>query len=101
MSKGKFEPGKRVLLLRNSGAFTSHLVGTEQTLEFRVPSTKVCRPQQEMSEKWWRLEGCVSSRGRGVSWHEDRMILLDPDESPEQSAEAMRNLYSFPQKVTA
>lgn len=99
MSKGKFEPGKRVLLLRDSlnpEPRVDHLVGTDQILGQQFKPFSNARGGTA-----WDIVGARSTQGHLVCWQEKFMILLDPDETPEQSSEAMRNLYSLPQKVTA
>lgn len=94
MIRGKFAPGKRVLLLRSplQTAHTAHLVRTVQVLEEKVSET---HPMSflDTSETFWSLVGVLSLRGKRVAWSQVDMILIDPDETPDESAEAMRRLH--------
>lgn len=102
MSKGKFEPGKRVLLLGPVDCkplpWAIPHIGTVAELEAYAEDA----PRFYGVDAWFLVGiGRCATTGKRNAWRQKSMILLDPDESPEQSAEAMRNLYSLPQKVTA
>lgn len=98
MLKGQFAPGKRVLLLRPANDCVldpnlTHLVGTEQVLDRTVAPYEMMH--FAFQAKHWVLRG-VSYPTREydeVAWPQRDMFLLDPDETPEQSAEAMRKLH--------
>lgn len=97
MSKVKFEPGKRVLVLGPGFDPTSwHVVGKDCRLGQEVGPLP-----QTPDRDHWELAGERSTDGYRIAWPKSKLILLDPDETPEQSAEAMRDLHSLPQKVTA
>ena len=99
MSKGKFAPGKRVMLLRSErqNPRTAHFVNTLQVL-------LIVRPDDFDEGRGcprWELAGIRSAIGEKVAWSQKCMILIDPDETPEQSIEAMRCLHDTTAPVKA
>lgn len=100
MNKGQFAPGKRVLLLNCEPEYETkpelaYLIGTEQTLEVLVPAHEVGDGKSHLT--YWLLRGVVypTPEFDRVAWPQRYMFLLDPDETPEQSAEAMRKLHEI------
>ena len=99
MSKGKFEPGKSVLLLRSErqNPKTEHLVNTQQTITRKIAQDFDFRRNCPR----WELANVRVLCGVLVAWSQKCMIIIDPDETPEQSIEAMRLLYDInvPDKI--
>ena len=84
MSKGKFAPGKRVLLVESVNKSLRHLLGSVHTLG---------EPSPYYQSSWRMAPNIYNTLGKIASWAEDHMVLIDPDETPEQSVEAMRRLH--------
>lgn len=90
MLKGQFAPGKRVLVLGPcNNTLTMHVIRTECTLGFKFPHT------DWRGRIMWELAGVHATNGDPICWPQDKLVLLDPDETPEQSAEAMRKLHEI------
>jgi len=89
MSKGKFEPGKMVLIKKSINPRCQHLIGSIQVLGYL---------SKHYIGNWRFSPDAFSTKGVPVSFAEQDMILIDPDETPEQSIEAMRLLTSLPNK---
>lgn len=87
MSKGKFAPGKCVLLLRGTSDWARKYNGALATLEAVAPSTASGSPC------WYLREVRDRVGDLRCKWQQKNMILIDPDETPEQSIEAMRRLH--------
>jgi len=86
MSKGKFEPGKWVWLIRGISPWAKKYNETLQKLE------SVAYNDEDGTN--WFVVGINDQTQSGLRcvWMQKCMIPIDPDESPEQSIEAMRNL---------
>jgi len=91
MSKGKFAPGKRVLLLSSPDTCEQArpFVGSLQILGNLCPV---------FAGHWDMNPTLICSDGVQLAWREKYLLIIDPDETNEQSIEAMRLLTSSPNK---